>query len=71
MLNTHGSSSHILYQVCWKSVVGSAVGRERPVPRYVAEFVAHDEALANPLRSYWIERFERAEAEDDTAPTVF
>lgn len=57
MICAHGTPSHVLYQVCWKSVVGSAVGRERPVPRYVAEFVVHDEELANPLRRYWIERF--------------
>lgn len=46
-----------LYQVCWKSVVGQTMGRGRPVPRNVADFMARDESLANPLRSYWIEQY--------------
>lgn len=68
MVTAHGSSPQVLYQVCWKSVVGGAVGRERPVPRNVAEFVARDEALANPLRHYWVESVKRREEpeEDDS-----
>ncbi|MGC2856432.1 hypothetical protein ACM64Y_13240 [Novispirillum sp. DQ9] len=67
MLNTTSSPPQGLYQVCWKSVVGEAVGRERPVPRYVAEFMARDEALANPLRRYWVERCDRAGSGSGTA----
>lgn len=44
-----------LYRVCWASVAGNAAGQGRPLPRHVAEFVIHDEALAHPLRTYWLE----------------
>jgi hypothetical protein len=44
-----------LYRVCWSSVAGNAAGQGRPLPRHVAEFVIHDEALAHPLRTYWLE----------------
>lgn len=56
--HTQTQQAHAMYQVCWKSVVGTGIGRERPVPRNVAEFLVRDEALANPLRRYWIERYE-------------
>lgn len=44
-----------LYRVCWSSVVGHGAGRGRPLPKDVADFVAHDESLAHPLRRYWVE----------------
>jgi hypothetical protein len=44
-----------LYRVCWMSVVGKAGGQGSPLPRHVAEFIVHDEALAHPLRTYWLE----------------
>jgi hypothetical protein len=37
------------------SVVGKAGGHGQPLPRHVAELIAHDEALAHPLRTYWLE----------------
>jgi hypothetical protein len=49
---------HLMYQVCWQSVVGEGIGRERPVPRNVAEFMVRDEALANPLRRFWVYLYE-------------
>lgn len=45
-----------LYRVCWASVVGGAYGQGRPLPREVAEFIAYDESLAHPLRTYWLEQ---------------
>lgn len=48
-------SRRSLYRVCWSSVVGHAGGHGQPLPWHVAEFVAHDEALAHPLRIYWLE----------------
>jgi hypothetical protein len=60
MSTTHARTPQTfsMYQVCWKSVVGEGVGRDRPVPRNVAEFLVRDEALANPLRRYWVERYQ-------------
>ncbi|GAB3456850.1 hypothetical protein [Insolitispirillum peregrinum] len=51
----HGSAP-IMYRVCWASVVGGAYGQGRPMPRDVAEFIAYDESLAHPLRTYWLEQ---------------
>jgi len=44
-----------MYRVCWASIVTGARGRSRPLPREVAEFVAHDEALGTTMRRIWIE----------------
>lgn len=56
-MNTARTHRHprAMYRVCWMSVVGRGGGRGQPLPRNVAEFVARDEALANPLRRYWVE----------------
>lgn len=53
---TQSRSSPTLYRVCWASVVGTGYGQGRPLPRDVAEFMAHDEGLADPLRTYWVEK---------------
>ncbi len=58
------TQAHTMYQVCWKSATGEGVGRGRPVPRNVAEFMVRDESLANPLRRYWVEGY-RPQARPD------
>jgi hypothetical protein len=48
-----------LYSVCWSSIVGQGTGRERPMPRDVAEFFLRDERLANSMRRYWLEEYSK------------
>lgn len=56
MIATRSPVHHThLYRVCWESVTGDCQGRGRPMVKDLAEFVAHDEELGQPMRRYWVE----------------
>lgn len=67
MIATRSPCHHThLFRVCWASIVDDCQGRGRPMVRDLAEFIAHDEELAHPMRRYWLEACDVAFEDDET-----